>query len=190
MADGYARRPLCVDWPGRAAVAPVASAGRGRGSAEDNASGRGDSTSQTLGPLTGVVFRIVHLAGVDRCCDARPAEEVAGRSDLVEQTVTWGCGYIAPSPASPIIRPRRSTRPLALLFRLFLQPRDEIRSAAWAVPESRPALHTHTPDLFADTSMGPCFMGTAWLASKLRWAARGAHSDIRALYRLDDFSCS
>ncbi|MCE5269531.1 MAG: hypothetical protein LLG00_16770, partial [Planctomycetaceae bacterium] len=64
------------------------------------------------------------------------------------------------------------SRPLTLLFRLFLQPRDDIHPPQGLFPE-RAALHTHSPDMFRRYVYQPLFAGVVWLAGKLRWLQEG-----------------
>jgi len=71
-------------------------------------------------------------------------------------------------------------RPLTQLFRLFLQPRDEIHPPCGLFPKLA-ALHTHTPDLFRRYFYEPLFLGIAWAGSKLRWLQEG-HIQIYVLY--------
>jgi formate hydrogenlyase subunit 3/multisubunit Na+/H+ antiporter MnhD subunit len=130
---------------------------------------RGDIAALALGPLTGVVLGsyillalIVLLVGVRR-------KLLAGRR--VEQTVTWDCGYVAPTPRMQYTA-SSFARPLTQLFRLFLQPRDEIHPPRGLFPKQA-ALHTHTPDLFRRYVYEPLFLGVAWTASKLRWLQEG-----------------
>ena len=127
------------------------------------------STSQAVGPLTGVVFGSYILLGLIVLIMHVRRKLLAGRR--VEQTVTWDCGYAAPTPRMQYTA-SSFARPLTLLFRLFLQPRDEIHPPRGLFPKHA-ALHTHTPDLFRRYVYEPLFLGVAWLASKLRWLQEG-----------------
>jgi hydrogenase-4 component B len=71
-------------------------------------------------------------------------------------------------------------RPLTLLFRLFLQPRDDIHPPRGLFP-THASLHTHTPDLFRRYLYEPLFQAIAWLALKLRWLQEG-HIQVYVLY--------
>ena len=124
---------------------------------------------QTAGPLTGVMFGSYILLGLIVLLLHIRRKLLAGRR--VEQTVTWGCGYAAPTPRMQYTA-SSFARPLTLLFRLFLQPRDEIHPPRGLFPKHA-ALHTHTPDLFRRYIYEPLFLGIAWLASKLRWLQEG-----------------
>ena len=127
------------------------------------------SASQAVGPLTGVVFGSYILLGLIVLIMHVRRKLLAGRR--VEQTVTWDCGYAAPTPRMQYTA-SSFARPLTLLFRLFLQPRDEIHPPHGLFPKHA-ALHTHTPDLFRRYVYEPLFLGVAWLASKLRWLQEG-----------------
>ena len=94
---------------------------------------------------------------------------LAGRR--VERTVTWDCGYAAPTPRMQYTA-SSFARPLTQLFRLFLQPRDEIHPPRGLFPKHA-SLHTRTPDLFRRYVYEPLFLGIAWLASKLHWLQEG-----------------
>ena len=97
----------------------------------------------------------------------------------MEQAVTWGCGYTAPTPRMQYTA-SSFARPLTQLFRLFLQPRDEIHAPQGLFPKLA-ALHTHAPDLFRRYVYDPLFLGVAWLAAKLHRLQEG-HIQIYVLY--------
>ena len=127
------------------------------------------STSQTVGPLTGIVFGSYLLLGLIVLIMYVRRKLLASRR--VEQTVTWDCGYAAPTPRMQYTA-SSFARPIVLLFRLFLQPRDEIHPPSGLFPKHA-ALHTHAPDPFRRYGYEPLFLGVAWLASKLRWLQEG-----------------
>ena len=127
------------------------------------------STTRTGGPLTGIVFGSYILLGLIVLLLYVRRRLLAGRR--VERTVTWGCGYAAPTPRMQYTA-SSFARPLVLLFRLFLQPRDEIHPPNGLFPKHA-ALHTHAPDPFRRYVYEPLFLGVAWLASKLRWLQEG-----------------
>jgi len=89
----------------------------------------------------------------------------------VEQALTWDCGYAVPTPRMQYTA-SSFARPLTSLFRLFLQPHDEIHPPQGLFPK-RAALRTHTPDVFRQYVYDPLFLGIAWVASKLRWLQEG-----------------
>jgi hydrogenase-4 component B len=138
---------------------------------------RGDIAAYAVGPLTGVVFGSYILLGLIVLVANVRRKLLAGRR--VERTVTWDCGYVAPTPRMQYTA-SSFARPLTHLFRLFLQPRDEIHPPHGLFPK-RAALHTHTPDLFRRYIYEPLFLGVAWLTSKLRWLQEG-HIQIYVLY--------
>ena len=94
---------------------------------------------------------------------------LAGRH--VPRSVTWDCGYAAPTPRIQYTA-SSFTRPLTQLFRLFLQPRDQIGPPHGLFPEPA-SLRTHTPDLFRRYVYEPLFKSVAWTASKLHWLQEG-----------------
>ena len=132
---------------------------------------------QTIGPLTGIVFGSYILLGLIVLLVHVRRRLLASRR--VEQADTWGCGYVAPTPRMQYTA-SSFARPLTLLFRLFLQPRDEIHPPQGLFPKHA-ALHTRTPDLFRRYIYEPLFLGIAWLASKLRWLQEG-HIQVYVLY--------
>ncbi len=128
-----------------------------------------------LGPLTGIVFGSYILFGLIVFLVYARRKLLAGGHHVpmvgVERAATWGCGYAAPTPRMQYTA-SSFARPLTQLFRLFLQPRDEIHPPHGLFPE-RASLHTHTPDLFRRYIYEPLFLGVAWLASKLHWLQEG-----------------
>jgi NADH:ubiquinone oxidoreductase subunit 5 (subunit L)/multisubunit Na+/H+ antiporter MnhA subunit len=120
-------------------------------------------------PLTGVVFGSYVLLGLIVLLVSVRRRLLAGRP--VREAVTWDCGYVAPAPRMQYTA-SSFARPLLVLFRVFVQPRDEIHPPRGLFP-SHAALHTHTPDLFRRFVYEPVFLGAGWLASKLRWLQEG-----------------
>ena len=122
-----------------------------------------------VAPLTGVMFGSCVLLGLivlwlnlRRKTAGRPSRRTGRHLGLRLCRPTPRMQYTASSFA----------RPLMLLFRLFLQPRDEIHPPRGLFPQ-RASLHTHTPDLFRRYIYEPVFAGIAWMASKLRWLQQG-----------------
>ncbi|MEN6452190.1 MAG: proton-conducting transporter membrane subunit [Thermoguttaceae bacterium] len=120
-------------------------------------------------PLTDVMFGSYVLLGLIVLLVHVRRRLLAGRR--VEQSVTWDCGYAAPTPRMQYTA-SSFARPLTLLFRLFLQPHDEIDPPQGLFP-ALARLHTQTPDLFRRYVYQPLFVGIAWAASKLRWLQEG-----------------
>jgi hydrogenase-4 component B len=120
-------------------------------------------------PLTGVVIGSCILLGLILLLMSARRKLLAKRR--VERTVTWDCGYVAPGPRMQYTA-SSFARPLVLLFRLFLQPRDDIHTPQGLFPKNA-SLHTHTPDLFRRYFYEPLFMAIAWTTSKLRWLQEG-----------------
>jgi NADH:ubiquinone oxidoreductase subunit 5 (subunit L)/multisubunit Na+/H+ antiporter MnhA subunit len=127
------------------------------------------STSSTTMPLTGVVLGSNILIGLVLLLMVVRRRLLSRRR--VEQAATWGCGYSAPTPRMQYTA-SSFARPLTQLFRLFLQPRDEIHPPVGLFPEHA-SLHTRAPDLFRRYVYEPLFLGVAWLASKLHWLQEG-----------------
>jgi hydrogenase-4 component B len=120
-------------------------------------------------PLLGIMFGSYVLLGLIVLLVCLRKNLLAGRH--VERAVTWDCGYAAPTPRMQYTA-SSFARPLTLLFRLFLQPHDEIREPRGLFPQQA-SLHTRTPDLFRRYVYEPLFSGIAWMASKLRWLQEG-----------------
>jgi NADH:ubiquinone oxidoreductase subunit 5 (subunit L)/multisubunit Na+/H+ antiporter MnhA subunit len=127
------------------------------------------STGSTIMPLAGIVYGSNILIGLVLLLMVVRKKLLAGRR--VERTVTWDCGYAAPTPRMQYTA-SSFARPLTQLFRLFLQPRDEIHPPRGLFPKLA-SLHTRTPDLFRRYVYDPVFLGIAWLASKLHWLQEG-----------------
>ncbi len=120
-------------------------------------------------PLMGVMFGSYILLGLIVLVLCVRRRLLVGRR--VEQSVTWGCGYPAPTPRMQYTA-SSFARPLVLLFRLFLQPHDVICPPRGLFPQ-RADLHTHAPDLFRRRLYEPLFVGVARMASRLRWLQEG-----------------
>ena len=127
------------------------------------------SAPWTVAPLTGIALGSYILLGLVVLIMVVRRKLLARRR--VERTSTWGCGYAAPTPRMQYTA-SSFARPLTQLFRLFLQPRDEIHPPHGLFPQHA-ALHTHTPDLFRRYLYEPLFTAIAWLASKLHWLQEG-----------------
>jgi hydrogenase-4 component B len=122
-----------------------------------------------FGPLVGVTFGSYFLFGFIVLILSVRRKLLARRR--VDSYVTWDCGYVAVTPRVQYTG-SSFVRPVTLLFRLFLQPRDVIHLPKGLFP-TQADLHTHTPDLFRQRVYQPIFTGVAWLASKLRWLQQG-----------------
>ncbi len=120
-------------------------------------------------PLTGVVVGSCILLGLVVVLVQVRRQLLVRRR--VEQAVTWDCGYTAPAPRMQYTA-SSFARPLVLLFRLFLQPRDDIDRPQGLFPKHA-VLHTHAPDLFRRYVYEPLFAAIVWTTSKLRWLQEG-----------------
>ena len=107
---------------------------------------------------------------------------LAGRR--VERAVTWDCGYVAPTPRMQYTS-SSFARPLVLLFRLFLRPRDEIHPPQGCFPKYA-ALQTHAPDVFRAIRLRTAVLGGGLGGLETPLAARGADPGLCALHRADD----
>jgi formate hydrogenlyase subunit 3/multisubunit Na+/H+ antiporter MnhD subunit len=94
---------------------------------------------------------------------------LAGRSR--ESSLTWDCGYAAPTPRMQYTGSSFSRSTISL-FRLFTRPRDTIRAPQGLFPK-KSFLHTETPDIFGNKVYRPIFWSIGWVASKLRWLQQG-----------------
>ena len=130
---------------------------------------RAGVTAEAIQPLVGITFGSCILFGLIVLLLSIRRKLLAGRR--VEPSVTWDCGYIAPTPRMQYTASSFS-RPLLLLFRLFLQPHDEVRPPRGLFPK-RASLQTRVPDMFRRHIYEPMFLGIAWIASKLRWLQEG-----------------
>jgi hydrogenase-4 component B len=135
------------------------------------------AATQAAGPLMGLMFGAYMLLGLIVLVAGVRRRLLSGRR--VERAVTWDCGYAAPTPRMQYTA-SSFARPITQLFRLFLQPRDEIHLPRGLFPKQA-GLHTHTPDLFRRYVYQPLFAAIAWAASRLRWLQEG-HIQIYVLY--------
>ena len=120
-----------------------------------------DATKVKFGDVNAISFSVVDNTKI----------QAVVPEGTVGKTVTWDCGYVAPTPRMQYTA-SSFARPLTLLFRLFLQPRDEIHPPHGLFPRYA-GLHTRTPDLFRRFVYEPLFLGVAWLASKLHRLQEG-----------------
>jgi NADH:ubiquinone oxidoreductase subunit 5 (subunit L)/multisubunit Na+/H+ antiporter MnhA subunit len=131
----------------------------------------------SLGPLMHIMFGSYIVLGLVVFLVSLRRGLLANRR--VEQAETWGCGYVAPTPRVQYTG-SSFVQPLALLFRLFLQPRDEAQPPHGLFP-THAKLHTHTPDLFRRFIYEPVFAMTGWIASQLHRLQEG-HIQVYVLY--------
>ena len=127
------------------------------------------SLGQSAGPLAGIVLGSSVFVALVAVLVLVRRRLLAGRR--VEEAVTWDCGYVAPA-ARMQYTASSFARPLTLLFRALLQPRDRIDLPCGLFPD-RATLRTHTPDLFHRRVYRPAFMAFAWATAKLRWLQSG-----------------
>ncbi|MEN6457810.1 MAG: proton-conducting transporter membrane subunit [Thermoguttaceae bacterium] len=128
-----------------------------------------DVVAVAVGPLTGVVLGSYVLLALIVVASLVRRRLLATRP--VERTVTWDCGYANPTPRMQYTA-SSFTRPVTLLFRLLLQPQDDVVSPTGFFPKLA-AIRTSTPDLFQRFIYRPLFAGIVWVASRLRWLQEG-----------------
>ncbi len=89
----------------------------------------------------------------------------------VRQSVTWDCGY-----AAPTVRMQYSAssfvQPLTDFFAMVLRTRKHIREPAGLFPEKASA-RTHHQDLFLTGLFATSYRGLSWLLSRLQWLQHG-----------------
>ncbi len=94
---------------------------------------------------------------------------LSGRS--VEKTVTWDCGYAAPTSRMQYTASSYA-QPLTQLFHFILRTHRDFSPPQGFFPESA-ALSTHTQDAFEEEVYRPLFQGVGRLLSRLRWLQSG-----------------
>lgn len=93
------------------------------------------------------------------------------RGREVGATVTWDCGYAAPT-ARMQYTASSFTRPVVRLFRLALGTRLHVRAPETIFPADA-SLETHTPDLARERIFHPLYQGLNDLVSRLRALQQG-----------------
>jgi hypothetical protein len=89
----------------------------------------------------------------------------------VQRGVTWDCGYAGTVPRAQYTASSYAS-PLAILFRIFLQPKQDVALPEGFFPQ-RARYGSQVGDVFYDYLYQPTFLGVAWVASKLRWLQQG-----------------
>ncbi len=122
-----------------------------------------------MGTLTGVALvAVIFLAGCAGVALAR-RRLLAGRA--VAGTVTWDCGYAAPTGRMQYTA-SSFAEPLTSLFGLVLRTRTRFTAPAGWFP--REALfHTHAADAFSDRLFRPAFAAVEWALDRLRVLQHG-----------------
>ena len=101
------------------------------------------------------------------------------RGRPVESSVTWDCGYAAPSPRMQYTASSYA-QPLTDLFGLVLRTRRHGQAPAGLFP-SGGSLEIETPDAARENLFRPAFASVAWGLSKLRWLQTG-NAHLYVLY--------
>lgn len=94
---------------------------------------------------------------------------LAGRE--VGVTVTWDCGYAAPSPRMQYTA-SSFAQPFTHLFGLALRARRRLARPGGYFPSSG-SFATETPDTWREAIYSPLFRAVAWALSRLRWLQHG-----------------
>jgi hypothetical protein len=89
----------------------------------------------------------------------------------VGKTVTWDCGYVAPTPRMQYTA-SSFAEPIVNLFQTVLRPHVDLRRPEGLFPPSA-GIQTHTSDLFTDRLHRPVFAAVTWVAQRLRWLQQG-----------------
>jgi formate hydrogenlyase subunit 3/multisubunit Na+/H+ antiporter MnhD subunit len=101
------------------------------------------------------------------------------RGRQIASSVTWDCGYAAPSPRMQYTA-ASFAQPLTDLFGVILRTRRHCAPPAGLFP-SGGSLETETPDAARETLFRPAFTSVAWALSKLRWLQTG-NAHLYVLY--------
>jgi len=94
---------------------------------------------------------------------------LAGRE--VASTVTWDCGYAAPTPRMQYTASSFGW-PAVGVFAMFVRPEMKCVLPAGLFP-AQAALATDTPDGFVQRAYRPLFAGLGWVILRLRWLQHG-----------------
>src|SRR5262249_37352001 len=97
----------------------------------------------------------------------------------VTESVTWGCGYIRPTPRMQYTA-SSFAQPVVDFFYMFLRTRKQLASPRGLFP-GEAALVTETPDVPHQYLYRPIYVAVEWLFSKFRWLQHG-HAHLYVLY--------
>jgi hydrogenase-4 component B len=125
-----------------------------------------DSAASVLLSVTIVALALIVVAILVAALRRRL---LAGRS--VRESVTWGCGYAAPSPRMQYTA-SSFAQPIVRMFGGILRPKSRVEfSGTWFPSEAR--LHAHVDDLFMTRVFRPVFDAVIWVGRGLRQAISG-----------------
>lgn len=126
-----------------------------------------DSTSQTLLYITIISFTLFALLGIWLLLRKfiKPAKS------LTSQSVTWDCGYIAPT-ARMQYTATSFVQPLVVFFKALLQIKERFKPALGIFPRHA-SLHSETTDLFEDRFYSPIFKSIKYFLSRWHWIQHG-----------------
>jgi len=94
------------------------------------------------------------------------------RRSEVGSTVTWDCGYAAPSPTMQYSSSSFAEM-LVKLFAWALRPKVHVQRPR-AIFDHAGEFHSHVPDTVLDGAIEPSMRGVAWLLSRLRVLQAGS----------------
>ncbi|MBU2489690.1 MAG: hypothetical protein KKA60_09890 [Proteobacteria bacterium] len=93
------------------------------------------------------------------------------RHRSVRESVTWDCGYAAPSVRMQYTSSSYA-QPIVEMFGLVLRTRRELEPPEGLFP-TKATLHTHTEDLFVRGAYGPAVRLISRMADRFRWLQQG-----------------
>jgi hydrogenase-4 component B len=123
-------------------------------------------TGDMLGQVTIVVLGGLAAVGLVALLRVRL---LAGRP--VTASVTWDCGYVAPTPRMQYTASSFAD-PLTRLFRVFLRMHRRFEPPAGLFPVSA-SLATETPDVYRERLYRPLFANAERLLGRFRWLQHG-----------------
>lgn len=127
--------------------------------------------STGITPLVGVVLAstgLVLLFGL--LCRLRQRQWVQARQPE-KQTVTWDCGYAAPTTRMQYTA-SSFAQPIVDLFRACLGTKKEVRPPEGLFPPTA-SFESETPEVFREYAFAPVFRALQWLVGRLRWLQHG-----------------
>jgi hydrogenase-4 component B len=123
-------------------------------------------TGDMLGKVTAAALGGLAVAGLLALLRVRL---LAGRSVTV--SVTWDCGYVAPTPRMQYTASSFAD-PLTRLFRAILRTHRRLEPPSGLFPASS-SLATETPDVYRERLYRPLFAGVEWFLGRFRWMQHG-----------------
>ena len=122
-------------------------------------------------PLWMITAVAAALLAAGRCSWPRCAGG-CWRAGAVEETVTWDCGYAAPT-ARMQYTASSFAQPLTELFRLVLRTRVRLVAPDGPLPGASRCWSRETPDVCREAVFRPAFAGIRRALDRLRWLQHG-----------------